>query len=67
MERCLAMWKFLRDEGIFVNPVLPPGVPPGRCMIRISVTAGHTRQQLAWALDRFAKAGRQFGLIGAQS
>ena len=66
-ERCLGMWKFLQDEGIFVNPVLPPGVPPGRCMIRISVTAGHTRKQLSWALGRFAKAGAQFGLLGPKS
>jgi 8-amino-7-oxononanoate synthase len=62
-ERCLEFWKFLQEEGIFVNPVLPPGVPPGRCMIRISVTAGHTREQLAWALGRFAEAGRKFGLL----
>jgi len=66
-ERCLGMWKSLQDEGIFVNPVLPPGVPPGHCMIRISVTAGHTREQLAWALGRFAKAGRQFGLLEPRS
>ncbi len=66
-ERCLEVWKFLQEEGIFVNPVLPPGVPPGRCMIPISVTAGHTRKQLAWALGRFAKAGRQFGLIEPKS
>jgi len=66
-ERCLEVWRFLQDEGIFVNPVLPPGVPPGRCLIRISVTAGHTREQLTWALDRFAQAGERFGLIGAQS
>jgi len=66
-ERCLAVWKFLQEEGIFVNPVLPPGVPQGRCMIRISVTAGHTRKQLAWALERFATAGRRFGLLGSQA
>ena len=46
-DRCLEVWRFLQEEGIFVNPVLPPAVPPGRCMIRISVTAGHTREQLA--------------------
>ncbi|MDR3671547.1 MAG: pyridoxal phosphate-dependent aminotransferase family protein [Holophaga sp.] len=66
-ERCLGLWRFLQEEGIFVNPVLPPGVPPGRCMIRISVTAGHTREQLTWALGRFAKAGREFGLLGPKS
>jgi 8-amino-7-oxononanoate synthase len=65
-ERCLELWKYLQEEGIFVNPVLPPGVPANRCMIRISVTAGHTQKQLAWALDRFAEAGRRYGLLGAQ-
>ena len=63
-ETCLQFWRFMQDEGIFVNPVLPPAVPPGRCLIRISVTAGHTREQMTWALGRFAKAGRHFGLIG---
>ena len=62
-DLCLKIWEFLQAEGIFVNPVVPPGVPPGRCLIRISVTAGHTREQLAWALEVFRKAGRQFGLL----
>jgi 8-amino-7-oxononanoate synthase len=66
MERCLGFWKALQEEGIFVNPVLPPAVPPGRCMLRISVTAGHTRKQLTWALGRFAKAGRVCGLLEAR-
>jgi 8-amino-7-oxononanoate synthase len=64
-DRCLEVWRFLQEEGIFVNPVLPPAVPPGRCMIRISVTAGHTREQLSWALGRFAKAARYFGILPA--
>jgi 8-amino-7-oxononanoate synthase len=62
-DTCLEVWRFLQEEGIFVNPVLPPAVPPGRCMLRISVTAGHTREQLARALEGFAKMGRHFGLI----
>lgn len=61
-ERCLQVWKFLDQEGIFVNPVLPPGVPPGRCLIRISVTSGHTREQLTWALEVFRKANELFAL-----
>lgn len=60
---CLEVWRHLHNEGIFVNPVLPPAVPPGRCMLRISVTAGHTLEQLTWALERFAVMGRAFGLI----
>jgi len=65
-DRCLQVWQFLQDQGIFVNPVVPPGVPPGRCLIRISVTAGHTEKQLAWALEKFAEAGHRFGLFEPQ-
>ena len=36
-------------------------------MIRISVTAGHTREQLEWALGRFALAGERFGLLRTQA
>jgi 8-amino-7-oxononanoate synthase len=64
LERCFQVWRWLHDEGVFINPVVPPAVPPGRTQVRISLTAGHTRQQLTWALDKLAQAGRKFGLIG---
>lgn len=63
LEKCFAMWRFMDEEGIFINPVAPPAVPPGRCLIRISVTAGHTEEQLSWALGKFAEAGRRFGIV----
>jgi 7-keto-8-aminopelargonate synthetase-like enzyme len=63
LERCFGVWRRLHDEGIFVNPVVPPAVPPGRCMIRISVTADHTRKQLGRALKKLEETGRKFGLI----
>jgi 7-keto-8-aminopelargonate synthetase-like enzyme len=62
LERCFQVWQFVQKAGIFVNPIVPPAVPPGRCMLRISVTAGHTRKQLKWALDKFGQAARRFGL-----
>ncbi len=62
-DLCLKMWQYLQEAGIFVNPVVPPAVPQGRSLIRISVTAGHTREQLSWALEVFEKAGRHFGLF----
>jgi 8-amino-7-oxononanoate synthase len=61
-EQCLHVWKFLQDEGIFVNPVVPPAVRPGKCLIRTSVTAGHTEAQLSRALDVFDKARKRFNL-----
>jgi 8-amino-7-oxononanoate synthase len=63
LQRCFEVWRWLSEQGIFVNPVVPPAVPPGRTLLRLSLTAGHTRQQLTWALEKLAEAGRKFGLI----
>jgi 8-amino-7-oxononanoate synthase len=53
----------LQEEGVFVNPVVSPGVPPGRALIRTSYMATHTREQLERALDAFGKVGRELGVI----
>jgi 8-amino-7-oxononanoate synthase len=53
----------LQEEGVFVNPVITPAVPPGRALLRTSYMATHTREQLERALSAFAKVGREVGLI----
>jgi 8-amino-7-oxononanoate synthase len=54
----------LQEEGVFVNPVITPAVPPGRALLRTSYMATHTRQHLERALEAFARVGREVGLIG---
>lgn len=57
MLRTLQMAKRLLEEGVYVNPVLPPAVPEDGCMLRTSYTATHTRAQM----DRAAEIiGRVF-------
>ncbi len=51
-EKCYWMWKALWDEGFFTVMAFSPGVPPGKDLIRIAVTALHTTEQL----DRFGEA-----------
>ena len=63
MERAFTMWKILSEEGVFVNPVAPPAVPPGRCMIRTSYMATHTTEQLDRVLGIIEKAGKELGVI----
>jgi 8-amino-7-oxononanoate synthase len=53
----------LQEEGVFVNPVITPAVPPGRALLRTSYMATHTREHLERALVAFAKVGREVGLI----
>ena len=52
----------LGEEGVFVNPVVSPGVPPGEELLRVSLMATHTDSQIDFALDKFAKVGRELGV-----
>ena len=53
----------LEEEGVFVNPVITPAVPPGRALLRTSFMATHTREHLERAIAAFAKVGREVGLV----
>jgi 8-amino-7-oxononanoate synthase len=57
------VWKRLFDEGVFVNPVLSPGVQPGRELLRTSYMATHTFEQMDRVLAIFEKVGKEIGLI----
>ena len=53
----------LQEEGVFANPVVSPGVPEGRALMRTSYMATHTREHLDRALEVFRKVGRELGII----
>ena len=55
--------KRLQEEGVFVNPVVSPAVAPGSELIRISLMATHTDQQIDFALDKLGKVGKELGLL----
>ncbi len=57
------MCKLLFENGVFVNPVASPGVPPGRELLRTSYMATHTEDQLDKVLVAFEKVGRELGVI----
>ena len=61
--RTLQMWWGLFNNGVYVNPVLRPAVPPGRQLLRTSYMATHTDEQLDQVLDVFEKVGKQLGVI----
>jgi 8-amino-7-oxononanoate synthase len=63
MMTAFHMWARLGEEGVFINPVIPPAVPPNSCLIRCSFMATHTRDQLDFALDKFRQIGRELDLI----
>src|ERR1017187_4144909 len=53
----------LEEEGVFVNPVVYPGVPSGQELIRVSLMATHTDRQIDFALDKFGMVGRELGVL----
>ena len=59
LEKTLAFWRLIMNEGIFTNAVVPPAVPPNACRLRTSCTATHTREQLDRVLDAFTRVGRK--------
>jgi 8-amino-7-oxononanoate synthase len=63
MDRAFMMWKTLSDEGVFVNPVVPPATQQGRCLIRTSYMATHTDEMLDRVLEILEKAGKKLGII----
>jgi 8-amino-7-oxononanoate synthase len=63
MDLAFMMWKILNEEGVFVNPVVPPATQQGRCLIRTSYMATHTDEMLDRVLVILEKAGKKLGVI----
>ena len=62
-QLALMMWRKLFDLGVFVNVFVPPGVPPGRQMLRTSYMATHNNEQLDKVIELHAKVGKELGVI----
>ena len=59
----LTACKMLFDEGVYVNPVLPPATPVGECLIRTSYTATHTKELIEEAADKIEKVLKELNII----
>ncbi len=55
--------KMLMNEGIFVNPVVSPAVPSDSTLIRFSLMATHTREQIDRALDTMYRIGKKLHIV----
>jgi len=61
--RTVLAWRALIDEGVYTNPVVPPGVPPNLSLLRTSYMATHTRAHLDRALTAFRAVGERLDLL----
>jgi 8-amino-7-oxononanoate synthase len=53
-EETIAFWNGLLDQGVYVNMILPPAAPDGSSLLRCSVSAAHTPDQIDRICQAFA-------------
>jgi 7-keto-8-aminopelargonate synthetase-like enzyme len=63
LERGAAMWEALLHEGLYVNLARPPATPAGMTLLRCSLCAEHSAEQVSAILGMFKRAGNAVGII----
>lgn len=63
LEQGAAMWQALLDNGLYTNLARPPATPANMTLLRCSLCAEHSGEQVGEILDIFEKAGRATGVI----
>jgi 8-amino-7-oxononanoate synthase len=63
-EQAVVMWQALLDNGLYVNMARPPATPAGTFLLRCSLCAEHTPEQIERVLAMFRAAGQAVGVIG---
>ena len=62
-EKAVATWQALLEQGVYVNMARPPATPAGMYLLRCSLCAEHSNEEVGQILERFANAGRMTGVI----
>jgi len=63
LEQGAMMWEALLNEGLYVNLARPPATPANMTLLRCSLCAEHSGEQVDEILGMFAAAGRATGII----
>jgi len=61
--KALKMTQMLLAEGIFVNPVVSPAVPKKDCLIRYSLMATHTKEQVDISIKKITLVAKELGIL----
>jgi 7-keto-8-aminopelargonate synthetase-like enzyme len=63
LERGAAMWEALLREGLYVNLARPPATPAGMTLLRCSLCAEHSAEQVQTIIGMFERAGKAVGIV----
>ena len=61
--KTFTLTRMLMDDGVFVNPVVSPAVSPEDTLIRYSLMATHTFEQIDESIEKISNSARQLGII----
>ncbi|MFT9364594.1 MULTISPECIES: serine palmitoyltransferase [Gluconobacter] len=62
VDQAVAFWNALLENGVYVNLSLPPATPDNRPLLRCSVMAAHSPEEIDRAVTVFGEVARHFGL-----
>jgi 8-amino-7-oxononanoate synthase len=63
LEKGAAMWEALLTEGLYVNRARPPATPANMTLLRCSLCAEHSEEEVETILGMFERAGKAVGII----
>lgn len=61
--KALLLTQKLLAEGVFVNPVVSPAVPKEDCLIRYSLMATHTKEQVEESIEKITRVAKSLGIL----
>ncbi len=61
--KALRLTQILLADGIFVNPVVSPAVPKEDSLIRYSLMATHTKEQVEISIEKITNAAKELGIL----
>lgn len=64
--KALKLTQVLLADGIFINPVVSPAVPKEDSLIRYSLMATHTKEQVDISIEKITRAARKLGILNRE-
>ena len=62
-EKTFMVTKLAFDEGVFINPVIPPACAPQDTLVRVALMATHTKDQIDRAVEKLVKAFKALDIL----
>lgn len=63
MEKTFRVTKLAVDEGVFINPVIPPACAPQDTLVRFALMATHTKEQVDEAIEKLVRVFKSLDLL----